>query len=236
MSASLAPVMPLRMAGDVEIGVRGDRLRHADRTGKTDRRPGHLLDDVRGSQFELLGADGPANLAFVRLVVASEQNADRFLVRRIDECLDHLRRLARQHRADGRNTAGVGSGNLVDRLHRHVRRRDGSRGRLGLLDVGRVAALLAIGHFVLAVLGGNHELVAGVAPDGPALRLHRQILQPAPVEDTAVGGVHLVVNAGQILKGCGETVRVLHQELARPARRRIGAVPRCGTSTESDTG
>ena len=95
---------------------------------------------------------------------------------------------------------------------------------LGLLQVGRVAAFLAVQHGVFAVGSRDHELVAGLSADRPALGLDGQIVQAATVEDPAVGGVHLFVAAVERVHGAVEAVGVLHQELAGPQHAEAGTL------------
>ena len=69
-------------------------------------------------------------------------------------------------------------------------------------------------HAVLAVFGRDHELVAGVAADRPALGLDGQIVEPAAGEDAAIRGIHLVVALVERFHRGVEAVGVFHQELA----------------------
>ena len=67
---------------------------------------------------------------------------------------------------------------------------------------------------VFAVLGQDHELMAGVAADRSALGLDGQVVQPATLEDAAIGGIHGLVALVQSFQGGVEAVGVLHEEFA----------------------
>ena len=88
--------------------------------------------------------------------------------------------------------------------------------RLGPLDIRSVVAAVTLEDRVLAVPGGDHELMRPIAADWPALRLDRNVLQPAPRKDAAVGIVHRLVRFVQLLQRGTEAVGVLHQEFAGP--------------------
>ena len=68
---------------------------------------------------------------------------------------------------------------------------------------------------ILAIRGGDHELVRGVSADGTALRLNRQEIQAAAREDAAVRAIDLLVRVVQRFERRVKAVRILHQELAR---------------------
>ena len=67
---------------------------------------------------------------------------------------------------------------------------------------------------ILAIRGGDHELVRGVTADGTALGLNRQVIQAAAREDAAVRAIDLLVRVVQRFERRVKTVRILHQELA----------------------
>ena len=90
MSASFAPVTRVGDVLDVAVGQDRNLLLHAHRPGETDRGAGHLLDHLGRGQFELRGLAGAANLAFVGLVIAADQDGDRLAVGHVDQRLDQL--------------------------------------------------------------------------------------------------------------------------------------------------
>ena len=100
---------------DVAIGQDRDLLLHADGAGKAHRRPGHFFDYFRRGQLDLLRLGRAANLAFVRLMIAADQDGDRLSVGQIDQRLDKFARLALQERTDLLDRANAGRGDLPQR-------------------------------------------------------------------------------------------------------------------------
>ncbi len=199
---------------DVAVGQQGDLLLHAHRPGKTDRGPGHALDGGRVGQLDARGGGGAADLALVGVVVAAQQHGDRFAVGQVDEGLDHVLRPAAEKLAHLLDGAGPGGGHLGERLPRHLRGHRVAAADLRPLLVGRVAAMGAMEHDVFTVFRRHHEFMAGVAADGAAFRLDRQVTQPGAIEDAAIGRVHLLVAPVQGLQRHVEAVGVLHEEFA----------------------
>ena len=138
---------------DVAVGEDGDFLFHAHRPCKTHGRAGHLVDHVRGGQFDFRRSRCLADLAFVGFVVAAHEHGNRPAVGRVDQRLDNVLRFAGQklaHLFDGRGMRGV---HFFKRFARHIGRDAIAGPNLGLFLVGRVAAILAVQDGVLAVLG-----------------------------------------------------------------------------------
>ena len=82
-----------------------------------------------------------------------------------------------------------------------------------LLHIRRISAPLAEHDFVLARLGGHHELVRELAAHHARVRLDRDRLEPATLEDARVGVIHLVIARLRRLVRGVEAVGVLHDEL-----------------------
>ena len=172
------------------------------------------LDGGRIGQLDLGGA--AARRIFPSLASWSprEQHGDRLAVGEVDERLDHVLRPAAQQLAHLLDGGGARRGHLGQRLPQGVGRDQVAAADLRPFLVGRIAAAPAMEHDVLAVLGGDHEFMAGVAADGTAFGLHRQVAQPAAVENAAVGRVHLLVAVVEGLDRHVEAVGVLHEEFA----------------------
>ena len=199
---------------DVAVGEDGDVLLHAHRAGEAHRRPGHFQNCGRIGQFDLGGPGDAADFSLVGIVVAAHQHGDRFSVGQIDERLDELLRLAAEEFAHLLDGACAGRGHFFQRLGGNVGRQQVAAADLRPLLVGRIAAVGAVQHDVLAVFGRDHEFVTHVAADRSALGLDGQVVQTAAIEDAAVGGIHLLVALVELLQRGVEAVGVLHEEFA----------------------
>ena len=217
-------------ARQVSIGLVGsaDGIRHhldrmvdinrhlflqADRPGKADRRAGHLENRLLVGQPDRTAGD-VGQLGLVDVVVTADAGDKRLaLGGHVNQRLDHVAgRQAEElrHLLDG-PLAGRPDGFQFGLRGRIFRRRRHLAD--GLFEIGCIAALRAPDQDVLAGLAGDHELAGGRAADGPALGLDHRVLEPAAVEDAAVGLVLGLVGGFQPLDVAVERVGVLHQEL-----------------------
>ena len=107
-----------------------------------------------------------------------------------------------------------GGGHLGERLRRRLPRAPGRGCRSPPAPGWPRSRNGGNGARRFAVFRRHHEFMAGVAADGAALRLDRQVTEPGTLEDAAIGRVHLLVAPVEGLQRDVETVGVLHEEFA----------------------
>ena len=149
-------------------------------------------------------------------MIAANQRDKRLTVCLVNDRLDHFLRAAIQK---ARDLLDRGRARRVHFLQRGV----GSilqvfeRPDLRAFEVRGVGAVLSLDQAVLPGVGGDHELVRGVAADRTGLRLDHDIRQAAPAEDRAVSVVHALigfVKTALTLNAGVKRIGVFHQELA----------------------
>ncbi len=176
----------------------------------------HGLEDFLGCGCaENGGAEADGEFGLVQLVVAANEHDDRLAFGDIDECFDLVVGLdvigRGRQRFDGDDARRC---ELFRGGPRARGRGGGDRSPAGrFLNVRRVRAGFAVHHFILAGLGGDHELVRVGPSDHARVGFDGEALEPAAIEDALIGVVHAAVAFHGALLVHVEAVGVLHDEL-----------------------
>ena len=139
-----------------------------------------------------------------------------------DDALHALRERKTEIFADGFALLHAGRGALFHRL-------GGSCAavkhgvRFGELDVCGIVRVRAVGDHVFARIGDHLEFVRARAADGARVGAHGAVHEAEPIEDAAVGVVHLLVGKTRRRFVTIEGVRVLHDEFAPAHHAEAGA-------------
>ena len=201
--------------------------------------------DVTGGALEVLlqflglhGAklarlDQREQLGFVHRLVAAQESYDRLFLSLGAVFAGFLRHVG--HRFDvllGGNVQElrhIGDGSLAGRVDEQrlavafrLEVFDWGQLRGGLLHIRGVVALLAADDLILARRGAHHELLRLRSAHRAGVRVDHHVLQPAAVEDAAVGVVVLEIRDVEPGGVHVERVRVLHDELAHAQQARLG--------------
>ena len=169
-------------------------------------------------------------LRFIQLMIAAQQDKNRFALDEVDQCLDLaaggdiVRRLGECF--DGEDARRRELFNFGFRISDFGFRRSARR----LLDVGRVAATFAVNDFVFTGLGRDHEFVREFAAHHAGIGLDRNRLESAPLKNARISIVHFPVADLRGLIGRIKAVGVLHDEFpgAHEAEARADFIAKLG--------